>query len=102
MAKQVPSAGKWEAGGAKVILAPMPSYAAPSPVSSTNPIPGLKKDPPKNSIAALKKWRFDFYTRPTDLFLNTCLDRFPQEKNFPNTDVRRSRNSTGNMPLSDD
>jgi hypothetical protein len=47
----------------------------------------------KNPIPGLKKKRFDSYTPPADLFLNTCFYRSSQEKNFPNTDDRRGSNN---------
>jgi hypothetical protein len=58
---------------------------APENAVRTNPIPGLKKDRRKNSIAARKKKIFDFYTSPGDLFLNTRLDRSLRGKKPPNT-----------------
>jgi hypothetical protein len=97
MAEQVPSAGEWERRGSKVISKCFDIHAESASEIAVlrNPIPGLKKDPPKNPIPGLKKSCFDFYTRPTDLFLNSCLDRSSQEKNFPNTAAGYWRNTTG-------
>ena len=67
---------------------------APENAVRRNPIPDLKKNWLRISTATEKKHRSDLNTRPRDLFLIACLNRSTQEKDFPNTDACRWRNTT--------
>jgi hypothetical protein len=102
MAEQVPSAGEWERRGSKVISKCFDIHAESASEIAVlrNPIPDLKKDWWKNLTVTRKEHPSEFYTTPTDLFLNTCLDRSSREKNSPKSAgtglLVRWRNGVGN------
>jgi hypothetical protein len=75
--------------------------AASESAALINPIPDLKKDWWMNLTVTRKEHPSEFYTTPTDLFLNTRLDRSSREKNSPNSAgtglLVHSRNGVGNI-----